>query len=99
TPLSPLPPTQTSVPAPPEVVRRWLTKLRSMDRELGGRAVSMYILDNEPSLWNSTHRDVHPDPVTYDELLERLIKYGGAVRRADPDAVIAGPAEWGWPGY
>ena len=25
-------------------------------------------LDNEPSLWDSTHRDVHPDPLTYDEL-------------------------------
>jgi hypothetical protein len=32
-------------------------------------------------------------------MLERLIQYGGAVRKADPEAVIAGPAEWGWPGY
>jgi len=64
-----------------------------------GRSVQMYILDNEPALWNSTHRDVHPEPLTYDELRDRMIKYGAAVRRADPEAVIAGPAEWGWPAY
>ena len=46
-----------------------------------------FALDNEPMLWNSTHRDVHPDPVTYDELLDRTIRYGSAVRAADPDAV------------
>jgi hypothetical protein len=59
----------------------------------------MYILDNEPNLWNKTHRDVHPDPLTYDELFERTVRYGTVVREADPEAVIAGPAEWGWSGY
>ena len=38
-------------------------------------------------------------PLTYDELLGRPSRYGTAVRKADPDAVIAGPAEWGWTGY
>jgi hypothetical protein len=61
--------------------------------------VHQYILDNEPALWNDTHRDVHPNAVTYDELLEKTIAYGTAIRKADPDALIAGPAEWGWPGY
>lgn len=97
--LAPLPPTQTSVAAPPALIRRWLTKLRDMDRELGGRALSMYILDNEPSLWSHTHRDVHPEPVGYDELLQRTIDYGSVIREVDPDAVIAGPAEWGWSAY
>jgi hypothetical protein len=50
-------------------------------------------------LWSSTHRDIHPEPVGYDELLDRTLRYGSAVRAADPDAVIAGPAEWGWSGY
>ena len=64
-----------------------------------GRSVQMYILDNEPMLWNTTHRDVHPEPISYDELLDRTIRYGTAVREADPEAVIAGPALWGWPAY
>ena len=59
----------------------------------------MYILDNEPMLWPTTHRDVHPEPTSYDELVTRTIDYGTAIREADPDAVIAGPAEWGWTGY
>ncbi len=96
--LTPLPPTQTSVEAPPPFVHEWVRTIREKDKTRG-RSVHQYILDNEPMLWNTTHRDVHPEPATYDELLERTIAYGTAVRQADPDAVIAGPAEWGWTNY
>jgi hypothetical protein len=92
-PLTPLPPERTSSPAPPEFIARWVAAIRAKDQP---RSVREYILDNEPTLWNSTHRDVHPAPVSYDELLERTISYGTAVRRADPEATIAGPALWGW---
>jgi hypothetical protein len=98
-PIAPGPPTRTSVASTPDSIRRWVEQIRAEDRKLGTRSVHMYILDNEPMLWNSTHRDVHPEPVTYDELLDRTIKYGSAVRAADPDAVIAGPALWGWSAY
>ena len=86
------------------MIRTWITRLRdtsakSPQRCRLGRKIEMYILDNEPNLWNITHRDVHPVPLTYDELLDRTIRYGTAIREADPDAVIAGPAEWGWSGY
>ena len=97
-PLISGPPTLTSIPAPPGFIEKWIRAIRANDARRG-RSVQMYILDNEPALWNSTHRDVHPEPVTYDELKERTIKYGSAVRKADPEAVIAGPAEWGWPAY
>lgn len=97
--LPPGPPTETSIAAPPEVIGRWVSKVREKDRARGKRAVQIYMLDNEPSLWNKTHRDVHPDPVGYDELLDRTIRYGTEIRRADPDALIAGPTEWGWSGY
>ncbi len=96
--LSPPSPTQTSVEAPPEFIAEWVRTIRQKDMSRG-RSVHMYFLDNEPMLWNSTHRDVHPEPTTYDELLERTISYGTAVRKADPDAVIAGPAFWGWTAY
>jgi hypothetical protein len=42
---------------------------------------------------------VRTEPLGYDELLDRTIRYGTAIRQADPDAIIAGPAEWGWTGY
>lgn len=93
-PLSPDPPERTSVAAPPELVEAWVRQIRA-----DGGAVRQYILDNEPMLWDETHRDVHPQPTTYDELLDRTLRYGLAVRRADPQAVIAGPALWGWPAY
>jgi hypothetical protein len=99
TKLRPGPPTETSVPAPPEKVARWVAALRDKDRTRSSRAVLMYILDNEPSLWNEVHRDVRPEPLGYDELLQRTISYATAIRGADPETPIAGPAEWGWTGY
>jgi hypothetical protein len=97
-PITPGPPARTSVPAPPAFVERWVRDIRAKDRARG-RTVDSYILDNEPMLWNVTHRDVHPEPTTYDELLEKTLAYATAVRRADPEAKIAGPAEWGWLAY
>lgn len=99
TEIKPGDPTRAAVKITPEEVGAWVAKLREADLKRGKRVIYEYILDNEPALWDSTHRDVHPDPTTYDELLEKTIAYGTAVRKADPDAIIAGPAEWGWPGY
>jgi Glycoside hydrolase family 44 len=97
--IAPGSPLQTSIPAPPELIEKWVRQLTADDAQRGGRSVQIYILDNEPSLWNVTHRDVRPEPLGYDELLDRTIKYASAIRRADPGALIAGPAEWGWLGY
>lgn len=83
----------------PEDVGAWVAKIRAADEKRGKRVVYQYILDNEPALWDSSHRDIHPEGTTYDELLEKTIAYGTAIRKADPSAIIAGPAEWGWPGY
>lgn len=91
-------PTRTSVVAPPEFIARWIEAIKKLEAQRG-QVVHQYILDNEPGLWHDTHRDVHPKPLTYDELLDRTIRYGTAIRKADPKAVIAGPAEWGWTGY
>jgi hypothetical protein len=98
-PLRPGPPTMTSVRSTPETIEQWVRRIRERDSVRRVRSVDTYILDNEPALWNSTHRDVHPEPASYDELLEKTISYGSAIRRADPEARIAGPAEWGWLAY
>jgi len=92
-------PSATSVQMSAGDIEAWVRAIRAADAKRGSRSVSMYILDNEPMLWNSTHRDVHPEPTSYEELLERTLSYAAAVRRADPEAVIAGPALWGWPAY
>ncbi|HTA94456.1 MAG TPA: glycoside hydrolase family 44 protein [Polyangiaceae bacterium] len=97
--IKPNAPTQTSVEATPDFMKQWVAAIVQQDAKDHARSVQQYILDNEPSLWSSNHRDIHPDPLSYDELLDRTIRYGSAIRAADPQALIAGPAEWGWTGY
>jgi hypothetical protein len=96
TPIPPGDPSIASVKITPDDVGAWVAKLRAADDKRGRRTIYEYILDNEPGLWNTTHRDVHPQPMTYDELLEKTIAFGTAIRKADPNAVIAGPASYGW---
>ncbi|HEY5958747.1 MAG TPA: glycoside hydrolase family 44 protein, partial [Polyangiaceae bacterium] len=98
-PLKPESPPRGYRSITPEYVKRWVESIRRTDSERGQRSIWMYILDNEPMIWSSTHLDAHPEPLSYDELLERTIAYGTAVRQADPEAQIAGPAEWGWTSY
>jgi hypothetical protein len=95
--LPPPPQTMTSRPAPPEFIAKWVSAIAEKSKKLNTKA--LYILDNEPNLWDSTHHDVHPDPIGYDELWERTRDYASAVKKADPTATIAGPAEWGWTNY
>jgi hypothetical protein len=97
--LQPGSPTQTSVPASPEFMARWVAAMLKYTKAPKGRGAHVFFLDNEPELWNHTHRDVHPEPLTYDELLDRTIRYGTAIRGADPGALIAGPTAWGWSAY
>jgi hypothetical protein len=61
--------------------------------------VRYYILDNEPSLWNSTHRDIHPVGQTMAELRDKYFDFAPKIKNLDPGALIVGPEEWGWSGY
>jgi hypothetical protein len=58
-----------------------------------------YLLDNEPSLWHLTHRDVHPEGAKMEAVRDRMLAYGAAVKEVDPGAQLVGPEEWGWGGY
>ena len=71
-------------------------------QRFGGAAsggVKYYILDNEHSLWHSTHRDVSPAGATMEEVRDAMIAYSGAIKNVDPNALVVGPEEWGWSGY
>ncbi len=61
--------------------------------------VQIYQMDNEPSGWGNTHRDVHPGPTGYDELLGDTIPYAAMIKADDPSAQIDGPGDFGWPAY
>jgi hypothetical protein len=61
--------------------------------------VAYYIMDNEHSIWFSTHQDVHPIGPTMQEIWTDMVTYASMVKSNDPNAVVLGPEEWGWNGY
>jgi len=61
--------------------------------------VRYYCMDNEHTLWNSTHRDVHPVGATMQEIRDKFFDYGEKVKAIDANALLLAPEEWGWIGY
>jgi Glycoside hydrolase family 44 len=61
--------------------------------------VPYFIMDNEHSLWQSTHQDIHPVGPTMQEIRDKIFDYASMVKSNDPNALVCGPEEWGWPGY
>lgn len=92
-------PADTSTAIGPPFIQAWLQHLVGKYGSAGQNGVRFYALDNEPMLWYKTHRDVHPDPVGYDEIRDLTYAYGSAVKSVDPQAQVMGPAVWGWSAY
>jgi hypothetical protein len=59
----------------------------------------LFSLDNEPDLWSSTHAEVHPDPVTYEELWDRNDRFASAIKAAWAEAEVTGFVSYGFNGY
>jgi hypothetical protein len=92
-------PLDTSVAIDPSFVQGWIDHLKSRFGTAAQGGVAYYNLDNEPMLWNDTHRDVHPSPTSYDEIRDRTHAYAAAIKAADPTARTLGPVAWGWDAY
>jgi hypothetical protein len=92
-------PADTSMAAGPAFVAGWVSDLVSRYGTAAAGGVRVYGLDNEPVLWSNTHRDVHPNPTTYDELRDKSQAVAAAIKSVDPSALVAGPADWGWSAY
>lgn len=61
---------------------------------------AIFSIDNEPTLWSSNHRDVHPMGATYDEIVNLTLTHGAAVKQAcNGNCLVAGYSPWGWCGY
>ncbi|HRQ44611.1 MAG TPA: CIA30 family protein [Candidatus Goldiibacteriota bacterium] len=61
--------------------------------------VKMISLDNEPTLWATTHPRVHPTPVTFAELKDESIALAKAIKDVDPNVEIFGAADFGWSAF
>jgi len=77
----------------------WIHHLKKTFGDGAHSGVQFYAMDNEPDLWDSTHTDVHPARMGYDDVLHNFLDYAAAVKAVDPTALITGPVSWGWVGY
>jgi len=48
---------------------------------MAATGVRGYCLDNEPALWFDTHPRIHPDKVTYIELINKSVALSTAVKK------------------
>ncbi|EFC45127.1 predicted protein [Naegleria gruberi] len=87
-------PSDTSKTIDETYVRNWIKFMKSRNTP-----VKFWSLDNEMDLWHSTHRDVHPNKVTYDEMWTLTQKYAAAIKAEDSTITTFGPASWGHCGY
>ncbi len=89
-------PLDTSAAIGSDFVQEWVRYLVARYGSASQGGVLFYDLDNEPDWWFGTHRDVHPDPAGYDEIRDRAVLYGPAIKAADPAALTLGPVSGGW---
>jgi PKD repeat protein len=92
-------PNDANVPSNSIFQQSWVQHLVNRWGTSSNGGLRYYILDNEPSIWHSTHRDIHPTGATMDEIRNKMIDFAGKIKTVDPSALVAGPEEWGWSGY
>lgn len=77
----------------------WLRHLVTTWGRARAGGVGWYLMDNEASIWFSTHRDIHPVGPHATEYRDKVVHAAATIRANDPGAKIVGPEEWGWEGY
>ncbi len=92
-------PNDANVPSTSTFQQSWVQHLVARWGTNTAGGLRYYILDNEPSLWHSTHRDVRPTGATMDEIRNRMIDFATKIKAVDSSALVVGPEEWGWSGY
>jgi hypothetical protein len=53
-------------------------------------------MDNEIDIWGGTHRDIHPNPATYNELRDTYLTEARNLKGWDPLAIRLGPVSCCW---
>ncbi|MEP7156129.1 MAG: glycoside hydrolase family 44 protein [Betaproteobacteria bacterium] len=92
-------PNDANVPSDANFQKAWVQHLVTKWGNAAAGGVKYYILDNEHSIWFSTHRDVHPEGPHHTEIRDKMIEYGTMIKSVDAGAIVMGPEEYGWTGY
>ena len=87
-------PTQTSERFDPEDVAEFLRTLQE-----NGQSLDFISVMYEPELWGIIHYDVHPECMTYQEMLDIYQAYSAAIRDVAPDSLLMGPGTCCWEFY
>ncbi len=79
--------------------KSWVQHLIAKWGKASAGGLGYYLTDNESSIWQSTHRDIHPIGPHATEIRDDVIAYSKMIKALDPGAKVVGPEEWGWEGY
>ncbi len=88
-------PTANYVASTPEFQKGWVQALVQAFGPASGKGVKFYSMDNEPGLWKWNHRDVRPQGVGMEELVNLNATYSAMVKSVDPQAQVVGMVSWG----
>jgi len=89
-------PHDTSTAVDQNFGKSWVAHMQAAHGTAANGGVKLFTLDNEVMLWNSTHRDLHPNGPTYDEIWGKGLAYATAIKQQEPDALVTGPVTWGY---
>lgn len=92
-------PNDTGIAVTPAFQGNWVGDLVGRYLSAASGGVAFYELGNEPGIWHETHRDWHPNGVTYNELRDKSLALAAAIKDQDPTADVLAFSEWGWPNY
>jgi hypothetical protein len=99
TPITGNDPNDAYIPDSAQKEQAWIKHLIKTWGKAEAGGVPYYLMDNEPSIWFSTHRDIHPVGPHADEYRDKVLTLSAKIKARDPGAQIVGPEEWGWDGY
>ncbi|CAL1698040.1 unnamed protein product [Somion occarium] len=83
-------------PDPSNVYAPW--KLTAAKSYLSGltNKPQLITIDNEIEIASNTHQDMHPIPLGYDEILERVLSFSAVAKQAIPSVQVAAPSTCAW---
>ncbi|KAG6875722.1 hypothetical protein C0993_007795 [Termitomyces sp. T159_Od127] len=76
------------VPWNTSAAKQWLSGMKNQP--------TIVTIDNEIEIASSTHQDMHPSPVDYDEELSRVISFATAAKEAIPGVLVGAPSTCSW---
>jgi hypothetical protein len=76
--------------------RNWLVHIFTRWGGAARQGPHYYLMDNEPTDWFETHRDVAPIAPHATVTETDVVTYSALVKSVDRNALVAAPEEWGW---